>query len=119
MIRLASNTQVLLATEAQDFRKGIDGFAALCTNHFQHDPRNGAIYAFINRSGTMVRLMAYEHNGYWLMTKRLSKGSFRAWPKGAQPMSAVAARQLRQLLNNDPRGALSFNSVVKKSEDNA
>jgi transposase len=118
MIRLASDTQVLIATKAQDFRKGIDGFAGLCTNHFQHNPRSGAVYAFINRSGTMVRLLAYEHNGYWLMTKRLSKGSFRAWPKSTQPMSAVAARQLRQLLNNGPDASVSFNPQPQISKNN-
>lgn len=108
MIRLASNTPILIATQAQDFRKGIDGFAGLCTNHFQQNPQNGTLYVFINRSKTMIRLLAYERNGYWLMTKRLSKGAFRAWPKSAQPMSTLAATQLRQLLNNDPIDHLSF-----------
>lgn len=109
MIRLSANSQILLATDPQDFRKGIDGFAALCRNHFHHDPQNGVVYAFINRPKTMVRLLAYEHNGYWLMTKRLSKGRFSSWPKDPQAMTALVAKQLRQLLSNAPDDTLSFN----------
>ncbi|MBT7408154.1 MAG: IS66 family insertion sequence element accessory protein TnpB, partial [Methylococcales bacterium] len=49
----------------------------MCRHEFDKNPKNGFIFVFINRSKTMVRLLAYEHNGFWLMTKRLSKGKFR------------------------------------------
>ena len=53
----------------------------------------------------MVRILAYEPQhlgrggGYWLATKRLSKGRFHGWPKADQPLSRLAAHRLRQLLN--------------------
>ena len=46
----------------------------------------------------MIRILVYEHNGYWLMTKRLSKGRYRGWPRAGEPISALQAVQLRQLL---------------------
>ncbi len=113
MIRLASDSQILIASSAQDFRKGIGGFAGLCRNHFKQNPQSGIVYVFINRSKTMVRLLAYEHNGYWLMTKRLSKGKFLAWPKSEHAMTPVMAK-LRQLLRNEPLDASLFNHDLKK-----
>lgn len=102
MIKLSANSQILVATAPQDFRKGIDGFVCLCRNTFGQNPKNGQqLFVFINRSKTMVRLLAYEQNGYWLMTKRLSKGKFRDWPEKGQPMTPLLATQLRVLLRND------------------
>ena len=118
MIRLDSSSQIRIASTAQDFRKGIDGFAGLCRNHFNQNPQNGVVYVFINRSKTMVRLLAYEHNGYWLMTQRLSKGKFLAWPQSQHAMTTVMAKQLRQLLRNDVTEASFFNHEAK-DEHNA
>lgn len=99
MIPLTAETPILLATEPADFRCGIDGLAACCRNRLQHDPRSGTLYVFINRRATMIRVLVYERNGYWLMTKRLSKGRYRGWPRSSQPLSVVQAVALRQLLS--------------------
>jgi transposase len=99
MIHLTATTPILVATQAQDFRKGIDGFIAVCQHRLQQNPRSGTLFVFINRAATMVRILVYEHNGYWLMSKRLSKGRYRGWPCGEQPISALQAHQLRQLLS--------------------
>jgi len=100
MIHLTADTHILLATEAADFRKGIDGFVAICTHHLQQNPRNGSLYVFCNRASTMIRILSYESNGYYLITKRLSRGRFKHWPKANATMSAVQAHTLRQLLLN-------------------
>ena len=98
MIPLTANTPILLATAPVDFRRGIDGLAALCQHALQQNPRSGTLYVFINRRATMMRILAYEHNGYWLMTKRLSQGRYRGWPRTGEPLSRLHAIQLRQLL---------------------
>jgi transposase len=99
MIHLTANTPIQVATERVDFRKGIDGFVALCQYHLAQNPRSGTRYVFLNRNATMIRILAYDHHGagYWLMTKRLSKGRFRGWPQTASPLSPLAAHRLRQL----------------------
>lgn len=106
MIHLTVSTPIQVATERADFRKGIDGFVALCQHHLQQDPRSGTLYVFLNRTGTMLRILAYDRQGagYWLMTKRLSKGRFRGWPQTGSPLSPMAAHRLRQLLT----GMLEF-----------
>lgn len=105
MIHLTASTPILVATAPADFRKAIDGLVALCQHGLGQDPRSGTLYVFSNRARTMIRILAYEQTtdsagrGYWLMTKRLSSGRFRGWPRGEQPLNALAAHRLRQLLN--------------------
>jgi len=107
MIQLSASSQLLIATSPQDFRKGIDGFASLCRHEFNLNPQDSTIFVFINRSKTMIRLLAYDHNGYWLMTKRLSRGKFMQWPKASQPIAPLLAKELRLLLRNE-----AFHSIA-------
>jgi len=101
MIHLTAQTPILVARQPADFRRGVDGFVALCQQQLAQNPRSGTLFVFINRAATMIRILAYEQNGYWLMTKRLSTGRYRGWPRhGGEPSQALAAAQLRQLLAN-------------------
>jgi transposase len=121
MIHLTADTQILLAIAPADFRSGIDGLAAVCRQKLSHNPRSGTLFVFINRSKTMVRALAYDGTGFWLMTKRLSKGKFQGWPTSNESIEPFAARQLRQLLTgNDPswqKKVTQFNG--KKNEKSA
>jgi transposase len=98
MILLHADTPILLATQPADFRKGIDGIQAICQVELAQDVRSGTLFVFINRSKTMVRALAYDGTGFWLMTKRLSRGKFSGWPTGEQSVNPLAAKQLRSLL---------------------
>jgi len=98
MIQLHANSAILLATQPADFRKGIDGMQALCQNELNCSPRSGTLFVFINRRKTMVRALVYDRTGFWLMTKRLSKGKFQGWPSNDRPVSSLGAKQLRVLL---------------------
>jgi len=100
MIPLSAQSQIRVATVAHDFRKGINGFASLCRHELGENPRSGVIFVFINRSKTMIRILAYEDNGFWLMTKRLSKGKFRYWPSPGESVTALMAKELRRILQN-------------------
>ncbi len=101
MIHLTHNTPILIAITPTDFRRGIDGLSAVCKQQLTQDPRSGTLFVFINRSKTMVRVLVYENNGFWLMTKRLSSGKYSGWPRANKPISAMDATHLRQLLNGD------------------
>lgn len=100
MIQLSHQTRILLATQAADFRKGIDGFVALCRIELKKDPRSGTCFVFINRNRTMIRVLVYDGTGFWLMTKRLSKGKYLHWPHGSEPITPLQAKQLSVLLQN-------------------
>lgn len=79
MIQVTPQTRVLVAAAPLDFRAGIDGTAAACRRVLEEDPMGGKLFVFRNRAGTMVRLLVYDGQGFWLMTKRLSSGRFRFW----------------------------------------
>jgi len=38
MIQTSPTMRILVATQPVDFRRGIDGLAAICRKHQQHDP---------------------------------------------------------------------------------
>ena len=80
MLYLTAHTKVWLAIKPVDFRRQLDGLIALCQTQFNHNPRSGQLFVFINRSRTMIRVLCYEEHGYWLATKRLSRGHYTLWP---------------------------------------
>lgn len=98
MIQLTHQTRILLGTAPADFRRGIDGFVALCQNELLLDPRDQSVFVFINRARTMIRALSYDGSGYWLLTKRLSRGKFLGWPRGGSAVSDATALQLRRIL---------------------
>ncbi len=90
MIQITPQMRVLVAIEPVDGRKGMDSLARLCQEKLAEDPFSGCVFIFRSRRGTTIRLLAYDGQGFWLLTKRLSKGRFGWWPEG----DGSAARRL-------------------------
>ena len=106
MIQLTPQSRLLVATEPVDFRKGIDGLAAVCRQRLGDNPLAGAVYVFRNRSGTSLKLLLYDGQGYWLCMKRLSQGRFSWWPHSADARVSLSARELIILTwNGNPERA--------------
>jgi transposase len=102
MIQVAPQMRVLVATDAVDFRKGIDGLVRLCRAELRSDPMQGAVFVFRNRRATSVKVLVYDGQGYWLCEKRLSSGKFRHWPTG-EVTTPLQAHELQVLLRaGDP-----------------
>jgi transposase len=106
MIQVTPQMRILVAVEPADFRKGIDGLAALCQQKLAADPFSGTIFVFRNRRATAVKLIVYDGQGFWLCQKRLSKGQFRYWPTSADSSTrALVAHELQVLVaGGDPSG---------------
>jgi len=106
MLQLTPQSRVFLAVEAADFRRGIDGLAALCRQRLGENPMEGAVFVFRNRRGTSLKLLCYDGQGFWLCQKRLSQGRLRWWPTSAQASERLSARELQILLwNGNPKAA--------------
>ena len=95
--------RILLAVDPVDFRKGIDGLAGTL-KLLELDPFSGYLFVFRNRSGTSIKTICYDSQGYWLCQKRLSKGRFRRWPKADEPLHPLAAHEVQALLWNKEPG---------------
>ena len=104
MIQITPQMRILLAVESVDFRKGIDGLAALCRQVLKADPLGGTLFVFCGRSRQAIKCLVYDGQGFWLCQKRLSQGRFAAWPKSATtPSLPLDPHQLHALLwNGDP-----------------
>ena len=98
MIQITAQMRVLVAIEAVDGRKGIDSLARLCQEKLSEDPFSGCVFVFRSRRGTSIRLLTYDGQGFWLATKRLSKGRFRWWPAATGASRALRAHQAQLLL---------------------
>jgi len=97
MIQITAQMRVLVAIEPVDGRKGIDSLARLCQEKLSEDPFSGCVFVFRSRSGTAIRLLSYDGQGYWLAQKRLSKGRFVWWPEATgttKPLEAYEAQLL-------------------------
>jgi len=98
LIQIAPQFRILVAIEAIDGRKGIDALAQLCREKLEADPFSGCVFIFRTRRRTAIKLLAYDGQGFWLATKRLSKGRFHWWPTGTEAARRLEAHQAQLLL---------------------
>lgn len=96
MIQVTAQMRILVAVEPVDFRRGIDGLCRLCREALLVDPFSGAVFVFRSRSGTGVKLLTYDGQGFWLCHKRLSQGRFVHWPGAGR-----VGEDARQLLAHE------------------
>lgn len=118
MLQITPQMRILVAVEPVDGRKGIDSLARLCREKLAEDPFSGCLFLFRNRSGTTLRALCYDGQGYWLAQKRLSKGRFAWWPDSATTAQTLEAHQAHLLLAaGDPaaHGAPVWRSVSPRS----
>ena len=100
MLQVTPQMKVLVAVEPVDFRKGIDGLAAVCKSVLQQDPFAGTVFVFRNRRATAIKVLVYDGQGFWLCQKRLSEGRFRWWPAvNDKATKQLAAHQLTVLFS--------------------
>lgn len=92
MIQITPLMRALVAIEAADFRRGIDGLAQLCRAGLGADPFTGTVFVFRNKRHTAVKLLVYDGQGFWLCHKRLSRGRFRWWPTSTADVGTALPR---------------------------
>lgn len=91
--------KVYLAAEFVDMRKSIDGLAAIVQECFMLDPFSSSIFVFCNKKCDRIKILRWEHNGFWLYFRRLEKGRFK-WPKvNSSGTIVIGVRELNWLLS--------------------
>lgn len=110
---------VYLCRAPVDFRKQIDGLAAIVEQALEMNPFEARLFVFVNRQRTRIKALYWHRNGFCLWQKRLEKQHF-AWPEtGANELTCTLTMQeLEWLLEgfdlwaNKPHKTLHFQSVV-------
>lgn len=90
--------RILLACGATDLRKSIDGLAALVQESLGVSPFSPTLFVFCNRDRDKLKMLYWDHNGFWLFYRRLERGTFQ-WPQSSEVMLTLSSRQLRWLLD--------------------
>ena len=57
-------------------RKSIDGLAAIAQHVIKQDPTNLHLFVFCSRNRSKIKILYWGGNGFWLLYKRLERGSF-------------------------------------------
>jgi len=105
--------RVYLACGHTDMRKSINGLTAIVEGSFRLDPFDGALFVFCNRKRDRVKILEWDHDGFWLLFKRLEKGHFR-WPSpGDEATMTLTGEELSYLL-----GGTRVELKLKRSEVN-
>lgn len=89
--------RILVARDPVDFRKQIDGLAAVCEQRLGEEPLDGTLFLFVNRRRTALKALVWTHGGFSLVYKKLEKGRFR-WPRGQVDRVQVSRAELAALL---------------------
>lgn len=61
-------------------RLGMDGLAAVARSRLGLDPLSGHLILFRNRRGDRIKILMWDRSGFWVLYKRLERGTF-SWPR--------------------------------------
>lgn len=100
MLTITHKHKVFLAVQPLDFRRRLNGSIAACRQQLELDPMSGHVFVFRNRKATTLRCIIYDNGGFWLSEKRLSKGTFKYWPKSSHDCFEMTPTQLNILVSN-------------------
>lgn len=90
---------VYLHRDAVDFRKSINGLAAIVELQMQLSPLADAIFVFCNRHKTQLKVLYWDKTGFCLWQKRLQQDKF-PWPrKHSLTVLNVTSQQWEWLLD--------------------
>lgn len=112
MFRFDMNLKVYVHREAVDFRKSINGLAALVEQGLGLDPFAAALYVFANARRNRVKILGWETNGFWLFMKRLEVDRF-VWPRADQPVIELSIEQLHWLLDGIDLEAMRAHRMLR------
>ena len=97
MILVPPGVRILLAAQPVDFRKGMNGLAALVQQALHADPFAGEVFIFRPKRADRVKILVYDGTGLVLYSKRLEAGRF-TWPSPAEGVVRLSSSQLATLL---------------------
>jgi transposase len=80
MISPGANFRIYVANAPVDFRKGMDGLAAIVQSEFELDPFSGAIFVFRAKRADRLKIIVWDGTGLILIHKRIEGAGF-VWPR--------------------------------------
>jgi transposase len=99
MLAFPAAIKIYVAVEPVDMRKQFNGLWAAAQEKLHEDPKKGAVFAFINKERTRLKLLYWDGTGVWVLAKRLEQGRF-SWPAPSResPKLSLASEALALLV---------------------
>jgi hypothetical protein len=97
MLRLPCSVRIFAVTRPIHFSTDIDGLVQRVRAEVRADPFNGDLFCFFNLRRTRVKLLVWDHNGFWVLCKRLERGRFERLDSRA-PLLELTREDLVNLL---------------------
>lgn len=89
--------EIYMASTPIDLRQSFDRLTAIVREQLGADPRGEALFVFHNRRRTHIKILARDASGYWILYKRLDRGTFRI-PLPVPPTANRVRVERRELI---------------------
>jgi len=76
MFRPEGHLRVWLCTTPTDMRRSFNGLSAMVKRELCDNPLSGAMFVFVNRKRTQMKILYFDGDGYAVWCKRLEQGHF-------------------------------------------
>jgi len=97
MIAVPYGVRIVVCSRPVDFRKGMDGLAAVVQEALRGDPFSGDVFIFRPKRVDRVKILLWDGSGLCLYHKRLEERRF-TWPPIRDGVVRLSAAQLAMLL---------------------
>ena len=97
MLAFPAAIKIYVAVQPVDMRKQFNGLWAAAAEQLKEDPKNGAVFVFINKERTRLKLLYWDGTGAWVLAKRLEEGRF-SWPKASSQIKMSLAPEALGML---------------------
>lgn len=100
MLAFPAAIRIYVAVQPVDMRKSFNGLWSAVSEQLHEDPKSGALFAFINKERTRLKLLYWDGTGVWVLAKRLEQGRF-SWAAVTDERAkiALAPEALSMLVN--------------------
>ena len=112
MITVPAGVRVLIATKPVDFRKGVEGLAALVRETLREDPFSGVVVVFRSKRADRLKIVTWDGSGLVLVWKRLEHNAFR-WPPITDGIMRLSPAQMAALFDGMDWSRLHARDVTR------
>jgi transposase len=100
MLAFPAAIRIYVAVRPVDMRKSFNGLWSAVSEQLHDDAKSGAVYCFINKERTRLKLLYWDGTGVWVLAKRLEQGRF-SWTAADDDRTkvALAPEALSMLVN--------------------
>ncbi len=89
MLAFPHSVRIFVAVEPVDMRKQFNGLWSAASEQLGEDPKSGAVFCFINKERSRLKLLYWDGTGVWVLAKRLEAGRF-SWPAPSEKKTKLS-----------------------------